>query len=53
MKNKAPARLRKKHYFGRGAMFVLCAIFAVLFLLPTVLTITHSCPKRRSSPTMA
>ena len=42
MKNKAPARLRKKHYFGRGAMFVLCAIFAVLFLLPTVLTITNS-----------
>lgn len=54
MKNKAPARLRKKHYFGRGAMFVLCAIFAVLFLLPTVLTITSSfSPKRRSSPTMA
>ena len=42
MKKKAPARLRKKHYFGRGAMFVLCAIFAVLFLLPTVLTITNS-----------
>ena len=42
MKNKTPARLRKKHYFGRGAMFVLCAIFAVLFLLPTVLTITNS-----------
>ena len=42
MKKKAPARLRKKHYFGRGAMFVLCAVFAVLFLLPTVLTITNS-----------
>lgn len=42
MKNKAPARLRKKHYFGRSAMFVLCAVFAVLFLLPTVLTITNS-----------
>lgn len=34
--------MRKKHYFGRGAMFVLCAVFAVLFLLPTVLTITNS-----------
>lgn len=33
---------RKKHYFSRGAMFVICAIFAVLFLLPTVLTITNS-----------
>ena len=33
---------RKKHYFGRGAMFVLCAVFAVMFLLPTVLTITNS-----------
>ena len=33
---------KKKHYFGRGAMFVLCAIFAVLFLLPTVLTISNS-----------
>ena len=33
---------RKKHYFGRGAMFVLCAAFAVMFLLPTVLTITNS-----------
>lgn len=35
-------RKKKKHYFGRGAMFVLCAIFAVMFLLPTVLTITNS-----------
>ena len=34
--------MRKKHYFGRGAMFLLCLIFAVLFLLPTVLTITNS-----------
>ena len=33
---------RKKHVFGRGAMFVLCLVFAVLFLLPTVLTITNS-----------
>ncbi len=34
--------MRKKHYFSRGAMFLLCLIFAVLFLLPTVLTITNS-----------
>lgn len=34
--------MKKKHYFGRGAMFVLCAVFAALFLLPTVLTITNS-----------
>ena len=33
---------RKKRYFGRGAIFVLCAVFAVMFLLPTVLTITNS-----------
>ena len=33
---------RKKHLFGRGAMFVLCLVFAVMFLLPTVLTITNS-----------
>ena len=26
--------MKKKHYFGRGAMFVLCAIFAIAFLLP-------------------
>ncbi len=34
--------MKKKHYFGRGAMFVLCAVFAIAFLLPTVLTITNS-----------
>ena len=34
--------MKKKRYFGRGAMFLLCAVFAVLFLLPTVLTITNS-----------
>ena len=34
--------MKKKHYFSRGAMLVLCLIFAVLFLLPTVLTITNS-----------
>ena len=33
---------RKKHLFGRGAMFLLCLVFAVMFLLPTVLTITNS-----------
>ena len=35
-------RKRNKHYFSRGVMFVLCAVFAVLFLMPTVLTITNS-----------
>lgn len=34
--------MKKKRYFGRGAMFLICAVFAVLFLLPTVLTITNS-----------
>ena len=34
--------MKKKHYFGRTTMFLLCALFAVLFLLPTVLTITNS-----------
>ncbi len=34
--------MKKKHYFGRGVMFLLCAVFAVAFLLPTVLTITNS-----------
>jgi multiple sugar transport system permease protein len=34
--------MRKKRYFGRFAMFILCAVFAVAFLLPTVLTITNS-----------
>ena len=36
------AAWKKKRVFGRGAMFVLCLVFAVLFLLPTVLTITNS-----------
>ena len=39
---KAPRRGRKRHLFGRTAMFLLCLIFSVLFLLPTVLTITNS-----------
>ena len=34
--------MRKKRYFGRGVMFLLCLVFAVAFLLPTVLTITNS-----------
>ena len=34
--------MRKKHYFGRAADFVLCAVFAAAFLLPTVVTITNS-----------
>ncbi len=34
--------MRKKRTFGRAAMFVLSAVFAILFLLPTVLTITNS-----------
>ena len=34
--------MKKKRYFGRGAMLVLCAVFAFLFLMPTVLTITNS-----------
>jgi len=32
----------KKRYFGRAAMFFLCLIFAVAFLLPTVVTVTNS-----------
>ena len=34
--------MKKKRYFGRAAMFIVCAFFAVSFLLPTVLTITNS-----------
>ena len=34
--------MKKKRYFSRGVLFLLCALFAVLFLLPTVLTITNS-----------
>ena len=34
--------MKKKRYFSRGVMFLLCAVFAVAFLLPTVLTITNS-----------
>ena len=34
--------MKKKRYFSRGVMFLLCLIFAVMFLMPTVLTITNS-----------
>ncbi len=34
--------MKKKRYFSRGVMFILSAVFAVMFLLPTVLTITNS-----------
>lgn len=34
--------MKKKHYFGRFTVFILCLVFAVAFLLPTVLTITNS-----------
>ena len=34
--------MKKKHYFSRGTMFVLCLVFSVAFLLPTVLTFTNS-----------
>ena len=33
---------RKKRYFSRGILTVLAAVFAFLFLMPTVLTITNS-----------
>ena len=35
-------RKKKRHYFGRTMDFILCAVFALIFLLPTVLTITNS-----------
>lgn len=34
--------MKKKRLFGRGALFVLSMVFALLFLLPTVLTISNS-----------
>lgn len=34
--------MKKKRYFSRGVMFILCLVFAVAFLLPTVLTIANS-----------
>lgn len=44
-KSTAPKKrrgLKKKRYFSRTVIFLLCAVFAILFLLPTVLTITNS-----------
>lgn len=34
--------MKKKHYFGRGILTLIAAIFAIAFLLPTVLTLTNS-----------
>jgi len=34
--------MKKKRYFSRTVLFILTAIFAIMFLLPTVLTITNS-----------
>ncbi len=34
--------MKKKRLFGRTVMFLLCAAFALLFLVPTVLTISNS-----------
>ena len=42
MSGKHPRRRRKRHVFGRAAMFFLSLVFSLLFLLPTVLTFTNS-----------
>ena len=34
--------MNKPHVFGRGALFLMAGAFAVLFLLPTLLTFTNS-----------
>lgn len=34
--------MKKKNYFGRGALTLLAAFFAIIFLLPTILTISNS-----------
>ena len=34
--------MKKKRYFSRGVILLLCLVFSVAFLLPTVLTITNS-----------
>ena len=36
------AAWKKKRVFSRAGVFLLCLVFALLFLLPTVLTITNS-----------
>ena len=37
-----PVGKKKRRTFSRGVMFLLCLVFSLLFLLPTVLTITNS-----------
>ena len=34
--------MKKKRYLSRAAIFIICAAFAVIFLMPTVLTISNS-----------
>ena len=34
--------MRKKRYLSRTVIFILCAFFAFVFLMPTVLTISNS-----------
>ena len=34
--------MKKKRYFGRGMLTLVAAVFAIAFLLPTVLTFTNS-----------
>ena len=34
--------MKKKRYFSRGVLTLIAAVFAILFLLPTVLTISNS-----------
>lgn len=34
--------MKKKRYFSRYAMFILCVLFSFMFLMPTVLTFTNS-----------
>ena len=34
--------MKKKKYFSRGVIFVICAVLAIIFLLPTLLTISNS-----------
>ena len=34
--------MRKKKYFSRTVIFIVCALLALIFLLPTLLTISNS-----------
>ncbi|WP_026895510.1 carbohydrate ABC transporter permease [Clostridiisalibacter paucivorans] len=34
--------MKKRHYFSRSILFLIAFLFAVLFILPTLLTITNS-----------